>query len=206
MNAEESYENLLNIKTSGEQKTLYQSLHYSSYEPTPYSALEILCEHYTFTDGDNVIDFGCGRGRLNFYINHFFHCTVTGIEMDALLYKEALVNKNAYLEKHKNIDDKINFLNCFAEDYDINPCDNKFYFFNPFSIHIFMKIIDNILISAEKHKRTVDVILYYSSEEYIYFLNDNTPFTLFSEVKLPCLHDENPRESLLVYRLVHATP
>lgn len=202
---EEYFENLLNIKTSGEQKTLYQSLHYSSYEPTPYSALEILCEHYSFTADDNVIDFGCGRGRLNFYIHHFFNCKVTGIEMDALLYKEALVNKNAYLEKHKNIDDKINFLNCFAEDYDINPCDNKFYFFNPFSIHIFMKIIDNILISAEKHKRTVDVILYYSSEEYIYFLNDNTPFILFSEVKLPCLHDENPRESFLVYRLVPAT-
>lgn len=200
---EESYENLLNIKTSGEQKTLYQSLHYSSYEPTPYSALEILCEQYKFTAEDNVVDFGCGRGRLNFYINHFFDCTVTGIEMDVALYKEALGNKNDYLKKHKKICDKVNFLNCFAEDYDINPSDNKFYFFNPFSIHIFMKIMDNIVISAEKHKRTVDVILYYPCEEYIYFLNDNTPFVLFNEIKIPCLHDKNPRESFLVYRLAY---
>lgn len=200
---EKYYENLLNIKTSGEQETLYQSLHYSSYEPTPYSALEILCKHYTFTANDNVVDFGCGRGRLNFYINQFFDCTVTGVEMDTLLYKEALNNKTDFFKKHKKVSDKINFLNCFAEDYNITPFDNKFYFFNPFSIHIFMKIISNILISAEQYKRTIDIILYYPCEEYIYFLNDNTPFTLFNEIKIPYLYLKNPRESFMVYRLVY---
>ena len=64
-----------------------------------------------------------------------------------------------------------------------------------------MKVIENILISTEKHERTVDVILYYSSDEYIYFLENNTPFVLVSEIKLPCLYDNNPRESFLVYRL-----
>lgn len=198
---EQTYEKLLNIKTSGEQKVFYQSLHYNIYEPTTYSALEILCEQYNFTAEDVVIDFGCGKGRLNFYVNHFFDSTVTGIEMNKFLYKKAIDNKKDYLNKHKKKNDKINFLDCLAEEYNINPSDNKFYFFNPFSVHIFIKVIENILISVEEHKRIVDIILYYPSEEYMYFLADNTPFVLYKEIKLPHLYDKNPRESFLVYRL-----
>lgn len=198
---EEYYEKLLNIKTSEEERVFYQSLHYSSYEASPYSALELLSKHYNFTAEDNIIDFGCGKGRLNFYINHFFDSTVTGIEMNTLLYKKALDNKIDYFKIHKKKNDKINFLDCFAEEYKINPADNKFYFFNPFSTHIFIEVIENILNSVEEYKRTVDIILYYPSEEYIYFLNDNTPFVLFNEIKSPDLHDENPRESFLIYRL-----
>lgn len=198
---DKDYEKLLNIQTAEEDRVFYQSLHYSSYEATPYSALEILSKQYSFTSEDSVIDFGCGKGRLNFYLNHFFDSTVTGIEMNTFFYKKALDNKIDYFEKHKNKNDKINFLACFAEEYTINPCDNKFYFFNPFSAHIFIEVIEAILTSVEKYKRTVDIILYYPSEEYMYFLNDNTPFVLFKEIKLPTLHDENPRESFLIYRL-----
>ena len=198
---EQSYEKLLNIETSGDQKIFYKSVHYSRYEPTSYSALEILCKEYNFAAEDSVVDFGCGKGRLNFYINHFFDSTVTGIEMNTFFYEEAIENKKDYLKKYKRKKDKINFLNCFAQKYKINSSDNKFYFFNPFSIQIFMKVIENILISVEKYERTVDVILYYSSDEYIYFLENNTPFTLVKEIKLPCFYGNNPRESFLVYRL-----
>ena len=198
---EQYYEKLLNIKTSGEQKIFNESLHYNRYEPTSYSALEILSKEYKFTEEDNIVDFGCGKGRLNFYINHFFDSTVTGIEMNTFFYKEAIDNKRDYLKKHKKKKDKINFLNCFAEEYNINPSDNKFYFFNPFSIQIFIKVIGNILISVEEYERTVDVILYYPSDDYIYFLENNTPFVLLNEIKLPYLYDNDPRHSFLVYRL-----
>ncbi|MGL5087198.1 MAG: SAM-dependent methyltransferase [Clostridium sp.] len=198
---EQDYEKLLNIKTSGEEKSAYQSLHYSSYEPTPYSALEILSEQYIFTAQDSVVDFGCGKGRLNFYINHFFNSTVTGIEMNPSFYKEALDNKSDYFKKHKNKYDKIIFLDSYAEETKLNPKDNKFYFFNPFSTHIFVDVVDNILNSVKENKRTVDIILYYPSEEYMYYLNDSTPFKFFAEIKLPYLYDKNSRESFIIYRL-----
>lgn len=198
---EQYYEKLLNIKTSGEQKIFNESMHYNRYEPTSYSALEIFSKKYKFTEEDNIVDFGCGKGRLNFYINHFYDSTVTGIEMNNFFYKEAIDNKRDYLKKHKNKKDNINFLNCFAEEYNITPADNKFYFFNPFSIQIFIKVIGNILISVEEHERIVDVILYYPSDDYIYFLENNTPFLLLDEIKLPYLYDNNPRHSFLVYRL-----
>lgn len=198
---EKYYEKLLNIKTSGKQKSTNELWHYNIYEPTSYSALELLSMQYNFTSEDSVIDFGCGKGRFNFYINHFFDSTVTGIEMNSFFYKEAMDNKKDYFKKHKRKNDKINFLNCFAEEYKINPSDNKFYFFNPFSTEIFMKVVRNILNSVEEHERTVDIILYYSFEDYIYFLDNNTSFILVKEIKIPYLYDKKPHNSFLIYRL-----
>lgn len=166
---EQYYEKLLNIKTSGEQKVFNESIHYNRYEPTAYTALEVLSKNYTFRAEDSVVDFGCGKGRLNFYINHFFQSNVTGIEMNTFFYKESIENKKNYLKKCKKKMNNVNFLNCFAEEYTINSSDNKFYFFNPFSIQIFTKVIRNILISVEKYERAVDIILYYPSDEYIFF-------------------------------------
>ncbi len=198
---EQDYEKLLNIKTSGEQKICNDSPHYNRYEPTSYSVLEILSKQYNFTAEDNIVDFGCGKGRLNFYINHFFDSTVTGIEMNTFFYRQAIDNKKDYLKKHKKKSNKIIFLNCFAEEYNINPSDNKFYFFNPFSIQIFTKVIGNILISVEGYERTVDIILYYPTYDYIYFIENSTPFMFLNEIKSPYLYDKDRRNSFSVYRL-----
>lgn len=198
---EQYYEKLLNIQTLGEQKIFNESIHYNRYEPTAYSALNVLSKNYAFTETDSVVDFGCGKGRLNFYISHFFQSTVTGIEMNSFFYKEALENKKDYLKKIKKKIDNIQFINCFAEEYNLNPSDNKFYFFNPFSVQIFTKIVKNIIVSVENYERPVDIILYYPSDDYIYFLENNTPFQLFDEIKLPSLYDKDHRQTFLVYRL-----
>lgn len=166
---EQSFEKLLNIKTSGEQKVFNNSVHYHRYEPTPYSVLEILSKQYNFTAEDRIVDFGCGKGRFNFYINYFFNSTITGIEMNKYFYKEALENKKRFFQANKNKKDTITFVNCFAEKHSIHPSDNKFYFFNPFSMQIFSRVIKNILVSMEKYQRPVDVILYYPSNDYIFF-------------------------------------
>ncbi|QJW47594.1 methyltransferase [bacterium BFN5] len=198
---EQYYEKLFNIKTSGEQKIFNQSSHYHRYEPTAYSLLELLSKQYHFTAADHIVDFGCGKGRLNFYINHFFDSTVTGIEMNTFFYKQALDNNRDYLKKHKKQINKIIFFNCLAEEYAITPLDNKFYFFNPFSLQIFIKVIGNILTSVAAYERTVEIILYYPSYDYRYFLENNTPFGLVQEIKSPDLSDKDPRQFFLVYRL-----
>lgn len=197
---EQYYEKLLNIKTSGEQKIFYESIHYHRYEPTAYSALEILSKQYKFSVEDSIVDFGCGKGRFNFYINHFFNSSVTGVEMNSFFYKEAIENKKNYFQINKNKKDNINFLNCFAESYPINSSDNKFYFFNPFSMQIFAKVINNILVSTEVYERTVDVILYYPSNDYIYFLDTNSHFLLMNEIKVPYKYANDPRHRFLIYR------
>jgi SAM-dependent methyltransferase len=197
-----NYDELLNIETEGNQRGYTKSFHYHRYEPTPYTALEKLFAEYKLNSSDHIVDFGCGKGRLNFFIHHLFHASVTGVEMNEKLYEEALENKANYLIKAKN-KGEIQFQCCLAEKYEINPLDNRFYFFNPFTIPIFWKIINNILVSVEKFKREVDVILYYPSEDYIYYLENHTLFELIKEVQLPGLYENNANERFLIYRLAY---
>jgi SAM-dependent methyltransferase len=195
------YDKLFNIKTGGDQEGFSNSLHYHRYEATPYSALEELFIHYRLNGSDHIVDFGCGKGRLNFYIHHLFKATVVGVEMNETYYQNAIKNRSSYLKKTNNGKDKILFYCCLAEEYQIDSLDNRFYFFNPFSLQIFRKTINNILLSVEKFERDIDLILYYPSEEYVFFLENYTTFELKVEIKLPQLYEHDPNERFLVYRL-----
>lgn len=198
---ERDYDELLNIKTTGCQSGFNDSFHYHRYEPTPYRALETLFTQHELKSSDCIVDFGCGKGRLNFYIHYLFHASVVGIEMNESFYQEAIGNRRNYLKKHKNSEDKIHFHCCLAEEYQISPSDNCFYFFNPFSIQIFMKIINNILLSVEKSVRDIELVLYYPSDDYIYFIENLTSFELKQEVIREGLYERNPQERFVIYQL-----
>ena len=55
-------------------------------------------------------------------------------------------NKKSYLKHHNKSRDKIEFINTFAEEYQISNSDNKFYFSTHFLFNLFMKVIKNILV------------------------------------------------------------
>ncbi|PEI92588.1 SAM-dependent methyltransferase [Bacillus pseudomycoides] len=198
---EQYYDAVLNIKTVGKQKGFNKSLHYHRYEPTPYSALETLFNQYELSSSERVVDFGCGKGRLNFYIHHACGASAVGIEMNEMFYKEAMENLERYAKKSRNSKDKIQFQCCLAQEYEIDPRDNRFYFFNPFSVQVFMNVINNILLSVEEVEREIEIILYYPSEDYIFFLENQTAFELKEEVRLPGVYERNGNERFLVYGL-----
>lgn len=122
--------------------------------------------------------------------------------MNHYFYKEALINKENYLEKHNKKQSKINFSCILAEEYKINKEDNKFYFFNPFSVQIFMKVLDNILESVYEYKRDIELILFYPSDDYIFFLENYTFFILSKEIRLKNF-ETDPRERFLIYKLAY---
>lgn len=199
---EQQYEKILNIKTMGVQKWDSKSTHYSPYEPTSYAALEILFEKYQVDSTDHVVDFGCGKGRLIFYIHHFCHASVTGIEMNQNYYRDCCDNLNRYRKLHGIDTDKINFVCCLAQDYSIQPLDNKFYFFNPFSLPLFIKIIQKILVSVQESMRSVELILYYPSADYIYYLENSTCFKLTQEIIRSDIYKRDSHEIFLIYQLL----
>jgi SAM-dependent methyltransferase len=196
---EKYVDELLGIQTVGDQKGFNRSFHYYRYEPTPYSALDQLFSEYSIKSSDHIVDFGCGKGRLNFYINYMWDATVAGIEMNETFYLNAIENLESYVKKMKK--DNIYFHCCLAEEYKIDPRDNRFYFFNPFSIQIFMVIINNILRSFEMKERDIELVLYYPSQDYIYFLENHSSFVLKQEIVLPNLYNHNPNERFLIYVL-----
>lgn len=199
------YDKLLNVNTMENKKTIYPaSHHYNPYEPTPYSALERLFQIYSFHHLDHIVDFGCGKGRLSFYLHYFQRVSVTGIEMDADCYAVAQQNLQSYHHLYAPADNQsmIRFICCLAEEYNITEADNRFYFFNPFSIQIFKQVVLNILKSVETAPREADIILYYPHQTYVQFLEYHTPFELLHELKLKA-YWLNPDERILIYRLTN---
>lgn len=190
------YDRRLGIKTIG-LRDWEGHHHYHGYEPTPYRALERLFEAYRFRPGDRVVDFGCGRGRVTFTIHNRFHVPVVGIEAHAKTYEEALNNKRTYRRKAKHISAPIKFKYGLAEHYEVQPNDNRFYFFNPFSHRVFQKVVGNIMSSVAAAPRTVDVILFYPMPEYKAVL-ENLSFQMINKIRVPYVDD--PLEKFLIYR------
>lgn len=196
--AERMYDRTLHIKTVGLREWGKNVTAYNRYEATPYVALNKLFEHYRFNKDDRLVDFGCGRGRVAFYVHHHFQIPVTGVEAHDKTFEEALKNKETYMKKMKrNV--LINFVYALAEQYEIDKEENCFYFFNPFSLKIFKRVIRNILTSVKEHKREIDLILYYPLPEFKEFLKIHTSFKKLNKIKVPGIHGKYGK--FVIYRL-----
>lgn len=196
---EASFEKLLNIETAEIEYGFPKIIHYHRYEPTPYEGIEKLFSNYEMPNNSRLVDIGCGKGRVPIYVHYKFQIPVVGIEMDAFMYKMAMQNKDAYVKKVAKRDSPIMFVNMLAQQYEIEACDNVFFFFNPFSIQIFRKVVQNIMRSFEKNPRIMDIILYYPAQDYLHFLLYETNFKLIEEVDLDV--ENNMNERICVFRL-----
>lgn len=199
--SEQEFDARLHIQTTGDQMGVNKLTHYHHYEPTPYAALEQLFVHYEMRSTDRVVDYGCGKGRLNFYLHQRFHVSAVGIEMNEHFYQEALANLEQYAKHTRVGAGQIKFKCCLAETYEVSPEDNTFYFFNPFSVQIFIRVMNQILDSIDLYPRAAEVILYYPSDDYIYYLEHRTPFEFKMEVVLPELYERDSRERFVIYQI-----
>lgn len=197
---EQQYEKQLNINTAGFQYGFPKLAKYHRYEPTPYSGLEQLFEHYVLPENASFVDIGCGKGRVPIYVYDQFQIPVVGIEMDQKFFAEAEHNREQYFKKSKKNGASIEFINTLAETYEIADKDNVFFFFNPFSIHVFRQVMNHILDSLEQKKRVVDVILYYPAPEYMDYLQQELALNRLVEVKLADKKNENER--IVVFRIL----
>lgn len=198
--SEIKYDRKLAIRTTGIREWNKDIVDYNRCEPTPYKALDRLFQHYKLSKTAKLVDFGSGRGRVAFYIHNRFQIPVVGIEAQDDIYDEAINNKKKYRQKAKHIGAPIDFEYGLAENYEIQPTDNVFYFFNPFSAKIFKKVLDNIIASLKEHNREADIILYYPMPKYKKIMKNNKKFKLLNKIKVPNAKDS--REKFIIYRYV----
>lgn len=172
---------------------------YYRYEPTSYSGLICAFDELgsEISKYDRLVDFGCGKGRVLFYVNQRFCCEVCGIEIDEEVYQMALDNRRFYNTRFRDSIDKIEIINGKAEDYAIHSEDTIFYFFNPFDLSIFSQVIDHIIESVEKQPRRIFVMMYYPKEDYRDYLRKKM-FVLYRIVKLPD-YGNDPAEKVVIY-------
>ena len=134
------------------------------YDPTPYVVLEEMVKLDLLKSDDTVLDYGCGKGRVGFFLNREVGCKVIGLDHSQRLLEMAYKN----LESYGKTED-ISFVHSKAEEYMPDEA-NCFYFFNPFSSKIFRQVLRRIGQSVERNPREVLIFFYYSTIEYKTYL------------------------------------
>lgn len=198
--SEKNDDSRLSIQTTGDQFGFPQHAHYHRYEPTPYEGLDQLFESCEVGREDGFVDVGCGKGRVAFYVHDRFGASATGIEMNPAFYEICLQNKVSYTKRKKRQRGFIDFQCLMAQDYEVKKEDTVFYFFNPFSIQIFITFVQRILVSAEQFPRCLTIILYYPADDYLFYLQNETAFEWMDEVKLSGLYEKSEHERFVVFQ------
>ena len=196
MDKERSWDKLLQIKTAGRDDTNSDEYRYP-YEPTPYCVLERLVEYGLVGEGDTVLDYGCGKGRVGFFLSYRTKARSVGIEYDAHIYREAQENRSTVISRVKP-----DFVHTRAEAYQVPSDANRCYFFNPFSVEILHKVMARILESYYEEPRDIYLFFYYPSEEYIAYLMTVDELEFYDEIECDDLfpgYDE--RERVLIFLL-----
>ena len=93
-NNENTWDKLLKIKTSGRDDSNADQYRYP-YEPTPYSVLERLANSGYIQKRDVILDYGCGKGRVDFFLSYQTKAHSIGIEYDERIYQSAFENKKS---------------------------------------------------------------------------------------------------------------
>ena len=195
-NRENTWDATLKIRTAGRDETNADQYHHP-YEPTPYSVLERLADSGFFGKEDVVLDYGCGKGRVGFFLSHQTKARTIGIEYDERIYQDAVENRKSVLSKAK-----ADFVLTRAEEYAVPAEVNRCYFFNPFSVEILHKVMARILESWYEAPREVFLFFYYPADEYVSFLMGVEELDFYDEIECDDLFPgKDNRERILIFQL-----
>ena len=193
---EQRWDKLLKIHTGGRDDTNADEYHHP-YEPTPYSVLERLAESGFFRPEDTVLDYGCGKGRVGFFLGYRTRARTIGIEYDRHIYESAQENRKTTISRIKP-----DFELTRAEEYPVPEAVSRCYFFNPFSTELLSKVMARILESWYAHPRDIFLFFYYPSEEYIAWLMTVEELEFYDEIECDDLFPGyDDRERILIFQL-----
>lgn len=197
MNTNEiKWDKLLRIKTSGCDDSRADQYRYP-YEPTPYSVLENLANAGYIGKKNTLVDYGCGKGRVDFFLSYQTRCRSIGIEYDDRIYRTAAENQKTAASAGRTT-----FLMENAETYQV-PCEaDRFYFFNPFSVEILRSVLGRVMESYYEEPREMQLFFYYPSDEYISYLMTVDELAFLDEIDCRALFDgEDPRERIIIFEV-----
>jgi predicted RNA methylase len=193
---ENTWDKLLQIKTTGRDDSNADQYRYP-YEPTPYGVLERVANSGFITKKDVVLDYGCGKGRVDFFLAYQTKANTIGIEYDERIYQCALENQKTAVSKVRT-----EFVLARAEEYKVPTEVNRCYFFNPFSVELLRKVMARILESYYENQREMLLFFYYPSEEYISYLMTVDELEFYDEIDCGDLFEgKDQRERVMVFYL-----
>ena len=195
-NQENQWDKLLQIHTTGRDDTNSDEYRYP-YEPTSYRVLERLAGSGFFGKEDVVLDYGCGKGRVGFFLAYRKSARTIGIEYDERIYRDALENRKTAISRIKP-----EFILTRAEEYEVPGEVNRCYFFNPFSVEILHKVMARVIESYYENPREIFLFFYYPSDEYIAYLMTVEELEFYDEIECDDLFDgKDDRERIMIFWL-----
>lgn len=192
---EYTWDKHLNIHTTG-RDDLYADQYHHPYEPTPYCILERLANSGLIREDDVVLDYGCGKGRVSFFLSNQVNAKAIGIDYDTRMYQAALANLSTS-SSTKNI----SFYCANAERFDVPQDVNRCYFFNPFSVETLQSVISRIIQSFYDAPREILLFFYYPVDEYISYLMTVNELDFYDEIECDDLFKRDVRERILIFQL-----
>lgn len=193
---ENAWDKLLKIKTTGRDDSNSDQFYYP-YEPTPYSVLERLANSGFVEKKNQLLDYGCGKGRVEFFMAYQTRCRCIGVEYDERIWANAVENQKTAVSSSR-----VKFERENAENYVVPEETDRVYFFNPFSLEILRKVIARIMESYFKKPRQVLLFFYYPSDEYISYLMSVEELSFWDEIDCRDLFDgNNKREQIIIFEV-----
>ena len=194
---ETTWDKLLQIKTTGRDDSNSDQYRYP-YEPTPYSVLERLANSGLIRKKDVVLDYGCGKGRVDFFLSYQTRAKTIGFEYDERIFQAAVEN-----QKNAVSGARTEFVLARAEEYEVPNEVTVCYFFNPFSIELLRKVMARIAESYYACPREITLCFYYPSEEYISYLMTVEEIEFYDEINCGDLFDNNDaREQIMIFKTI----
>ena len=191
-----NWDEKLNIETEGLDDRL-ADWHHFRYEPTPYEVLERLLDSGMIDEHNHVMDMGCGKGRVSFFLSQTIGCRTTGIDFDSNMIDHANQNKEKFMRK-----ELVQFVFCKAEEAELTDAD-CFHFFNPFSEKILRSVLGNIIYSYYEHPRKIKLFFYYPSHDVLAYLMSVQEMIFLDEIDCEDLYEEkDDRERIIIFETI----
>lgn len=190
------WDKLLHIQTMGRDDSNSDQYRYP-YEPTPYSVLERLANTGYIRKNNTLLDYGCGKGRVDFFLSYQTRCRSIGIEYDERIYQKAVESKDKAVSGGRTSMELAN-----AEILAVPENADRMYFFNPFSVEILEKVMARILESYYQNPRAIQLFFYYPSDEYISYLMTIDELMFVDEISCNDLFPgQDPRERIVIFEM-----
>lgn len=193
---EQEYEKILGVKTTGRDDSRSNTFNYP-YEPTPYCVLDRIAKSGYVEKKTVLLDYGCGKGRVDFFLAWQLKCHCIGIDYDPRMWGRAMENRESFVRSSF-----VEFLCEDAASFLPSETIDRFYFFNPFSVEILRKVLSRILDSYYANPRECLLLFYYPSEEYISCLMTMDELSFVDEIDCRDLFPgNNNREVVLIFEI-----
>ncbi len=131
--------------------------HASIYQGANYYLLEKAFDYLVRIHANkNIVDVGCGKGRVLVVAVHYGFTKITGIDFAKALCVAA--EQNIQRVKATYPPAKFTVICDDAVNYKFSPDENVFFFFNPFDETVMLQVVKNILQSLRESPRHVSIV------------------------------------------------